>query len=755
MEDRLVPSTASPLTPVEFQPAIALANNQPVNRTAPSFAPALSPFAPGGGFSPFQIRTAYSINNSTATGAGQTIAIVDAYNDPTIFGDLDTFDKQFKTTASGTTLYQQYGPASSFLGVYNQNGAQVNPVNSGIPVDQTGGWEKEEALDVEWAHAIAPGAQIDLVEASSDNPIILNGNDLLTATQTAAQLPGVSVVSMSWGLQEFGGFAGLDGETSYDWIFKSPGGPHPGVTFLAATGDNSVGEWPAFSPNVIAVGGTTLTLNADNTIASETAWNTTGSGTSTQEAEPSYQEGFQSTGKRTVPDVAFDADPNTGVAVYDSFHTSSAAPPGWMKYGGTSLATPCWAGLMAMTNQQRVAAFLPTLNSTSPTEAQTLLYGLAGVAFHDITSGSVTANGHTYNAGPGYDEVTGLGTPIANVLVDDLSDTLDLVGGQGAGSPNNNYVIGTNASDGFQVSINGATESFAPGTLRIVNIDAGAGTNTVQVNATPASVLLYIDNTAPGHNDSVVIGSSGASLSNVEGSVIVQDAGGTTALTVDGTGDSTGRAYTVFNSQVRVSGMVGVVDYYDGGGIFGDVSSLTINGGPGNNTYSLGRAGVPLTINAGSGTNHVDLAASDSAVNITGYGTNYVTVGKAFITRYGTNYVTVGNGSLTDIAGPVNIGTSNSSGHGDSYVTLDDTTDTTGRNYTITSSSIAVQGGPTINLSGDVAGVTINDSYKANSYTVESVLATDPVTINGDPLDVVSGPAAGQVTFNKNAHGVR
>jgi hypothetical protein len=267
-------------------------------------------------------------------------------------------------------------------------------------------------------------------------------------------------------------------------------------------------------------------------------------------------------------------------------------------------------------------------------------------------------------------------------------------------------------------------------------------------------VLLYVANTAPGHNDSVAIGSSGASLSNILGDVIVHDIGGTTALTVDGTGDRTGRGYTVFNSQVRASGMAGVVDYYGGGGISGDVSSLTINGGPGNNTYSLGLAAVSLTINAGSGTNQVDLAASDSAVNITGYGTNFVTVGKSFITRYGTRLLTVGNGSLTDIAGPVNISTSNSSGHGDSYVTLDDSTDPNGRDYTITSSSIAVQGGPTINLSGDVAGVTINDSYHANSYIVDSVVATDPVTINGDPLDVVSGPAASQVTFNKDAHGV-
>ena len=110
-------------------------------------------------YTPLQIRTAYSINNSPATGAGETIAIVDAaHNDPDLFSDLDVFDKQFATTSSGSTLYQQYGAASSFLTVYNQNGQVINPSGTSVPVDSTGDWEVEESLDVEWAHAIAPGA---------------------------------------------------------------------------------------------------------------------------------------------------------------------------------------------------------------------------------------------------------------------------------------------------------------------------------------------------------------------------------------------------------------------------------------------------------------------------------------------------------------------------------------------------------------------------------------------------------------------
>lgn len=740
LEDRMVLSAASP---VEFQPMFVIAPYPESSRTAENPGTDLA-----AAYSPVQIRTAYSINNSPATGAGQTIAIVDAFNDPNIFSDLDVFDKQFATTSSGSTLYQQYGQASSFLTVYNQNGNVINPAgNTGIPVDPTGKWELEEAMDVEWAHAIAPGASIDLVETNSANSGVISGGDLYTGVATAALLPGVSAVSMSWGTGEWGSTLGIGGETDDDGYFSSSGVFHPGVTFLAAAGDSSAVQYPAASPNVVAVGGTTLTLNANFTIQSETAWSTgsdskypaqgTGGGTSTVESEPSYQEGFQSTGKRTTPDVSFDADPNTGVWVYDSFGGTDGLTGGWGQVGGTSLATPCWAGLIAMANQQRNAIDLPTLNSTGQShQTQTLLYGLSSAGFNDITSGSITANGHTYQAGPGYDEVTGLGSPIANVVVDRLSDTLHLTGDQNAGFPDDEFTITTTASGGFQVTnTDGEIESFAPGTFSVVYLNAGAGINTINVNALPSGVELYLDNNTPGHIDNVTI----APLSNIAGTVIVANSGGATALSLNGTADDTGRTYTVDSYQIHVSGMPGTVYYYTGN--YGDVDSLAITGGSGNNTMNVYDTAVPVSINAGSGTNNVSLSYTSAAVNITGNGTNYVTIGSG--------------GSLANIAGPVNISnTSNATGgNGTSYVTIDDTNDPTGQSYTISSSSIAVQGGPTISFDSNVAGVTINDAIgKANSYTVESVLASDPLTINGDLLDVLSGPAEGQVTLNKYAH---
>jgi hypothetical protein len=415
LEVRLTPALAQP-TYLIFQPA----NGGPAQSPGPV------------GLAPDQIRTAYGINKiafggTTGDGTGQTIAIVDAFNDPNALTDLDGFDSAMHPTASGPTLAQQYGPASSFLTVYNQKGTNITSTigtsgSNGVPpVDPTGRWEGEEALDIEWAHAIAPGARIDLIEVNGSL------NDLFAGAKTAAGLPGVSVVSMSFTAADPNGTpVEFSGENVFDSNFTTPYG-HQGVTFLGSTGDlGSPGGYPAYSPNVVAVGGTTLALNPlDNSITSETGWSrgsdtfnpvgASGGGTSQFEPEPPYQQNAQSTGNRTIPDVAFDADPNSGVAIYDSYNNGSTNP--WEQIGGTSLSAPCWAGLIAIVNQGRALAGSATLNSSlNPTQTMSALYNLPAADFHDITNGS---NGD-FSAGPGYDEVTGLGTPVANLLVADL-----------------------------------------------------------------------------------------------------------------------------------------------------------------------------------------------------------------------------------------------------------------------------------------------------------------------------------------------
>ena len=231
------------------------------------------------------------------------------------------------------------------------------------------------------------------------------------------------------------------GETAYDTYFTTPAG-HTGITFLAATGDSGApGYYPAYSPNVLAVGGTTLSTDANGDYVGETgwAWNTNynppwggGGGQSTQEPLPSYQDpggvvlkyyatpNDESLAKRGIPDVLFDADPLTGVAVCDLYDYGSSAP--WQQVGGTSLATPCWAGLIAIADQLRAAQNVPLLNGTS---AQSLIYSIYensaqyAAAFHDVPGG----NNNGFSAGPGYDLVTGVGIPVANVLVPALVST--------------------------------------------------------------------------------------------------------------------------------------------------------------------------------------------------------------------------------------------------------------------------------------------------------------------------------------------
>ncbi len=371
-------------------------------------------------YDPAQIRTAYGINALSAgvstplDGTGQTIAIVDAYDDPSIFPALDAFDSQFGLTATGPSLYQQYGPAATFVTVLNQAGQPTSLPGSDPSGPGTDNWEVEEALDVEWTHAIAPGARIILVEANSQSL-----SDLMAGVAIAATQPGVSVVSMSWGFPERQAVFQSD-EAAYDSVLTTPG-----VTFVASTGDFGAAdpEYPAFSPNVVAVGGTSLFLNSDSSYNSETGWGYfssalgtligSGGGISLYEPEPAYQEGVQSTGMRTTPDVSLVADPATGAWIADPYNLPGSDP--FEVVGGTSLSAPAWAGLLVLVNQGRALSGEPSLDSSSPVETQQALYSLPKSDYNVIASGS---NG--YSANSGYNLVTGLGTPVANLLVSDL-----------------------------------------------------------------------------------------------------------------------------------------------------------------------------------------------------------------------------------------------------------------------------------------------------------------------------------------------
>jgi len=352
------------------------------------------------GYTPAQIKTAYDLNNitfnggfDTGNGSGQTIAIVDAYNDQNISSDLATFDSAYGLPSADLTIVSQSGSTTAL------------PANNAS-------WAGEISLDVEWAHAIAPGANILLVETNSDNL-----NSLLAGVTFARTYPGVSVISMSWGSSEY------TGENAYDSDFTSPTG-HKGITFVAAAGDDGSADgpdWPSVSPNVVAVGGTTLNLASDGSYQSESAWSSTTGGYSSVEAEPSYQDSAQSGGSRSTADVSYDADPNTGFAVYDSVAYEGYV--GWQEIGGTSAGTPQWSGIIAIADQERAFTHSGTLNGGSGTlPALYSLYSNATTyanAFNDITTGG--GGWRSSGATVGYDTLTGLGTPVGADVITALA----------------------------------------------------------------------------------------------------------------------------------------------------------------------------------------------------------------------------------------------------------------------------------------------------------------------------------------------
>jgi subtilase family serine protease len=352
------------------------------------------------GFSPAQILNAYGVsgvkfNGVSGTGAGQTIAIVASNDNPNF---VDSTNPAFNTSDLHRFDAAMGLPDPPSFTKVDQTGGTNYP-----PLDYA--WANEIALDVEWTHAIAPQASILLVEASSANL-----SDLIsTAANYARSAPGVSVVSMSFAVGEF------SGESQYNQYFTTPSG-HAGVTFVAASGDGGdPGGYPAFSPEVVSVGATTLSLSG-NSYGSEVGYKDSGGGISQYESKPAYQASVkQSSLFRTIPDVAFEGNPNTGVSVYDSLNGGSATP--WYKIGGTSFSAPAWAGLIAIANQGRAVAGLTSMDGSTQTLPK--LYSVSSSDFHDITSGT-TIGSSPATAGAGYDLVTGRGSPVANLLIPDL-----------------------------------------------------------------------------------------------------------------------------------------------------------------------------------------------------------------------------------------------------------------------------------------------------------------------------------------------
>lgn len=328
-----------------------------------------------GGMSPAKVAQAYNFP-SNYQGAGEVIAIIDAYDDPNIEADLNTFSTQFDLPACTTA-----------------NGCFTKMFTPSGPPQGNTAWAEEIALDVEWAHAMAPQAKILLVEAADA------ANDLYNAVAVAiSQNP--SVITMSWGGGEF------SSEVTLDPLFQNS--PCPVV---ASTGDYGTGTmYPSTSPYVVAAGGTQLTLDANGNYVSEVAWNSSGGGVSLFEPEPAFQTSYvtpQASGMRGVPDVAYNASPGSGFSIYDTYGKG-----GWLVVGGTSASAPQWAALIADMKSAKKGNF-GNFNASLYSVAREYSFNL----IHDVTSGSNGGCGYYCTAHSGYDYVTGLGSPNAGNLI--------------------------------------------------------------------------------------------------------------------------------------------------------------------------------------------------------------------------------------------------------------------------------------------------------------------------------------------------
>jgi subtilase family serine protease len=333
---------------------------------APDAGPGLHP----AGWGSADLQAAYKLGSAvgTAAGSGPTIAIVDAFHNPKAEEDLAVYRAQMHLPACGSV-------GGCFTQV-NQRGAAGSP-----PASDTG-WAEEISLDLDMASSSCPQCKLLLVEADSNSFA-----NLMAAVDTAYG-SGAKAISNSYGAREF------RGETSFDSHFN-----HPGVAITVSSGDAGYGtEYPAASRYVTATGGTSLSLASGSDRGySETAWSGAGSGCSSYEAKQSWQTDTRCA-RRAIADVSSVSDPNTGVAVYDTFND-----PGWMVFGGTSAAAPFIAGVYALGGVQ-----------TGPSDFATSWPYTRGGWLFDVIGGSngrCSKTPYLCSAVTGYDGPTGLGTP--------------------------------------------------------------------------------------------------------------------------------------------------------------------------------------------------------------------------------------------------------------------------------------------------------------------------------------------------------
>ncbi|WP_088285309.1 S53 family peptidase [Ideonella sp. A 288] len=644
-------------------------------------------------YSPAQIRAAYGLpalpaagTPLTATqaaqlGAGQTIYIVNAMHDPNIVAELAAFNQKFglpgcttKAIAPTTPLPL---PAASTQGCeFSVVYATANATMTATAPAYESGWATEIALDVQWAHATAPLARIVLIEAPSAM------TDTLTGAIRLANAMGPGPVSMSFGATEGSWGASLEGAFTGS-----------GMTYLAATGDwGTQVSWPAVSTRVLAVGGTTLSYSGSGP-RSEVAWASTGGGISLYTARPAYQThpvpGLGTPVRRTVADVAFNADPGTGQ--YVAVMSPGSSTVNWISAGGTSLSTPQWAGLVAIANALRALDGKATLGAPHD-----LLYANVGSVpgtyastFADIVQGS-HGTCATCTAKVGFDQLTGLGTPQVGSLLAALSGATTPTPPPAATAPvvtsatvNGkvgtalSFTVAATAPNAVTWTLGGAPSGMAINSAgvvtwatpvlgtRAVTVTArdsqtgltGQGTITVTIAAAPAPVVAPVQvsgkvgtalaarmtvTPATAVTWSLTGAPSGMSINSSGAVAWARPVAGTYTITVNAKDKKTGLTGQGTLTVVIAPALAPVVAAVDVAGKVGTALSTRMVADAANPvTWSLSGAPSGMTINASgsvtwarpvAGTYTVTATAKDSRTALTGQGRLTVTIAAAATT---------------------------------------------------------------------------------------------------------------------------
>ena len=517
----------------------------------------------GNGYGPSQLQAAYNLTAaSAADGAGTTVAVVDAFNDPTAAADLATY-----RSAAGLPALT----AGQFT-VYNQNG-QTSPLPATAPA--TDDWTLEESLDVDMVSAICPNCKIDLVEASSDS-----GNGLFVAEQTAATTLGAKYISNSWG----------GSESSSDPSMDSSDFGVSGVVYTASAGDGAYSAgviYPATSPHVVGVGGTTLNTASNSRGWTESVWKTsstegTGSGCSAVEPQPSWQAAISliksACSHRVDNDVAADADPNTGAAVYDTTNGNG----GWNEVGGTSESSPIIASVFALAgnngnggNNAADSIYTHTANLNEVTASNN------GTCSPSVLC-TATGAANTYN-GP-----TGWGTPNGLTAFQSTSTTGNTVTVTNPG--NQTGTVGTAVS--LQIS---ASDSASGQTLTYSATGLPAG---LSINSS-TGLITGTPTTAGSNNVTVTAKDTTGATGSASFTWTINSATGNT-VTVTNPGNQTGTVGTAVSLQISASDSAsGQTLTYSATGL---PAGLSINSSTGLIT------GTPTT----AGSNNVTVTAKDT-----------------------------------------------------------------------------------------------------------------------------------------------